>query len=36
MKLIPYPKYKDSGIEWLGEGNFFWKSFIIMAILNTG
>lgn len=19
MKLAPYPKYKDSGIEWLGE-----------------
>lgn len=19
MKLKPYPKYKDSGIEWLGE-----------------
>ena len=19
MKLKPYPKYKDSGIEWIGE-----------------
>ena len=25
MKLKPYPKYKDSGVEWIGEIPEDWK-----------
>ena len=27
MKLKPYPKYKDSGVEWLGEVPEGWNLF---------
>jgi len=25
-KLMPYPRYKDSGVEWLGEIPEAWKA----------
>ena len=36
MKLAPYPKYKDSGIEWLGEIPEGWEMFKLKWIAHLG
>lgn len=34
MKLAPYPKYKDSGIEWLGEIPEGWEVIRLRNVIN--
>lgn len=34
MKLNPYPKYKDSGVEWIGKIPDNWKIFKLKHVVN--
>ena len=34
MKLLPYPKYKQSGLEWLGEVPAHWEVRTLTSIAN--
>ena len=34
MKLLPYPKYKQSGVEWLGEVPAHWEVRTLTSIAN--
>ena len=34
MKLKPYPKYKDSGIRWIGKIPQDWKSYRLKHVVN--
>jgi restriction endonuclease S subunit len=34
MKLKPYPKYKNSGIQWIGEIPEGWKQFRLKHVVN--
>ena len=34
MKLKPYPKYRDSGIEWVGEIPEGWENFRLKHVIN--
>ena len=35
MKLKPYPKYKESGIQWIGEIPESWKIHRLKFLLST-
>jgi len=34
MKLKPYPKYKDSGIQWIGEIPEGWDNCKLKHVVN--
>lgn len=34
MKLKPYPEYKDSGVEWIGEIPLSWGIFKLKHVIN--
>ena len=35
-RFRPYPEYRDSGVEWLGELPAYWESFRLRFIVETG